>query len=592
MNVKMFLGAALTALVLAFMACNMGDLPETGNSLDNDRFVAVQSITGMTEYGKVGSSLALTGTVQPANATNKVIVWEVTDNGATGAVVNGSTLTATATGTVALRATIANGKAAGMAYTKDFTVALGTDITDVQEATGNSLADQLAWVKANAESGGVYILTAYDDESLAPQTLAYDDKTGIVLRLGSEGADKTVSFSPSSYGAKALFVVEDGVTLVLGNVTLRGKSSNTSNAPVVLIRSGGTLIMNGGKITGNRFAYGYDGISLYGCGVYVEGTFIMNGGKISDNTIPIYDLRGNSGGAGVHVQGGTFTMNGGEISGNTLSSTHSRNNNYGAGVRVLEGTFTMNGGEISGNTIEKSGSGGGVYVGEGGTFTLKSGKISGNTVAGWGGGVGGYNFTMDGGEISGNTSSNYGGGVNVPNFTMNGGVISGNTGIGGVMATGTFTMNGGVISDHHNINGSGGGVLIGWGEEDNFIMNGGKIFGNTTTGSGGGVNNHNTNGTFTMNGGEISGNTAAKDGGGVCGLSIMMTGGEISGNTAVNNGGGVNGGIIKIGGTISGNASSVGNTVYHSSNRIRERAAGPGDNLDSNKYGVAGGWDN
>jgi uncharacterized repeat protein (TIGR02543 family) len=85
-------------------------------------FVAVTGITGVPTAATVNTPLTLSGTVQPAAATNRTIVWSVQDAGTTGASINGGTLTATAEGTVSVRATIANGTTEGTAFTRDFSI--------------------------------------------------------------------------------------------------------------------------------------------------------------------------------------------------------------------------------------------------------------------------------------------------------------------------------------------------------------------------------------------------------------------------------------------------------------------------------------
>jgi hypothetical protein len=146
---------------------------------------------------------------------------------------------------------------------------------------------------------------------------------------------------------------------------------------------------------------------------------------------------------------------------------------------------------------------------------------------------------------------------------------------------GKFIMNGGKISGNSSntssYNSVGGGVYV----NGAFTMNGGEISGNTASSSsyssgGGGVY---VNGTFIMNNGKISGNTAnnsysnvgdEQGGGGVyVNGAFTMNGGEISGNTSSNRGGGgvyVNGAFTMNGGEISSNtASSGGGGVYVSS---------------------------
>ena len=90
-------------------------------------FVAVTGITGVPTTASVGS-ITLSGTVIPANATSKTIVWTVKSSGTTGAKINGDTFTTTAAGTVTVSASIANGKAAGTPYTQDFTITVTSNV--------------------------------------------------------------------------------------------------------------------------------------------------------------------------------------------------------------------------------------------------------------------------------------------------------------------------------------------------------------------------------------------------------------------------------------------------------------------------------
>jgi uncharacterized protein YjdB len=87
--------------------------------------VAVVGIMDVPAGEMPGIPLTLTGTVAPANATYKTIVWSVKNAGATGASINGNTLTTTAEGTVEITATIANGTAMGTAYSRDFSITIG-----------------------------------------------------------------------------------------------------------------------------------------------------------------------------------------------------------------------------------------------------------------------------------------------------------------------------------------------------------------------------------------------------------------------------------------------------------------------------------
>jgi len=133
--------------------------------------------------------------------------------------------------------------------------------------------------------------------------LFYDN---ITIRLKGIGNPRKISLSSNSEGS--LFIIRTGVTLILEeNIILVGINNNTRP----LIDVDGKLIMNDGKISGNK--------SPNGGGVSVYGTFIMNGGEISGNN------SSEGYGGGVCVHGGTFTMNGGKISSNTSPY-------YGGGV--------------------------------------------------------------------------------------------------------------------------------------------------------------------------------------------------------------------------------------------------------------------
>jgi hypothetical protein len=88
-------------------------------------FVPVITVTGIVRLGTKGS-FTLSGTVNPANATNKTITWSVKDTGTTGAGISGNSLSTSAVGTVVVTATIVNGTAIGTDYTQDFSIAINT----------------------------------------------------------------------------------------------------------------------------------------------------------------------------------------------------------------------------------------------------------------------------------------------------------------------------------------------------------------------------------------------------------------------------------------------------------------------------------
>ncbi|MCL2842865.1 MAG: CotH kinase family protein [Oscillospiraceae bacterium] len=88
-------------------------------------FVPVQNIVGVPDRIIVTVPETLGGIVMPANATMQTIHWEVADAGTTGAAIVGNTLTATAPGLTALRATVTQGLSATANYERMFFVRAG-----------------------------------------------------------------------------------------------------------------------------------------------------------------------------------------------------------------------------------------------------------------------------------------------------------------------------------------------------------------------------------------------------------------------------------------------------------------------------------
>jgi len=301
---------------------------------------------------------------------------------------------------------------------------------------GETLAERLQWLEANAANNTVYSIVLTADESIIPQTLAFPRVRNVTVRISGDGTERVLSLP----GSGALFTVEADVTLVLDSgVTLQGRSGN--NAPLVVVNGRGELIMNdGARITGNTSSGSGGGVT-----VNEHGIFTMLGGEIYGNTT----TRGvDQGGGGVFVgRGGRFVLSGGIIHNNTASAM----NGMGGGVLVRDAEFSMTGGEISGNAASSTvnfnqGMGGGVAVigrsASPASFSMTGGEIFGNAAFD---GAGVFllgpvfnawpltAFTMSGGEISGNTASRNGGGVFLSvrtTFTKSGGVIHGMAGTG------------------------------------------------------------------------------------------------------------------------------------------------------------------
>ncbi|MCL2547306.1 MAG: InlB B-repeat-containing protein [Oscillospiraceae bacterium] len=307
----------------------------------------------------------------------------------------------------------------------------------------------------------------------------------------------------------AAFVAAGDILLHNGEI-----SSNTANTGAgFYVAAGGHFIMDGGEISRNEATHSGGGIFTTGG----QTIFQMSGGQIHNN-------RAGSHGGGVQAQGASsFLMERGTIHGNGAHE-----NGGGVGVIGINSSFDMKGGSIHDN---RAGNGGGVQSWGAGTFTMHSGEICDNNARVNGGGVNviGVNstFKLESGEIHGNSANNSGG-VHVANTAL-------------------FTMmNGELRNNSANLNG-GGVHIAGPANGGRFIMEGGRINGNTAHGTGvsnGGGGVSILIGEFTMHGGEISNNNAARDGGGVWRGTddrayFVMYNGNISDNTAEDDGGGI-----------------------------------------------------
>jgi uncharacterized protein YjdB len=110
-------------IYLEFLSSASGEICKLNKlKFELEKFVPVTNITGVPVNATVGTALALSGSIVPANATNKTIAWSVKNAGSTGAKISGSTFSATASGTAVVTATVANGSAVGTAFAKDFTI--------------------------------------------------------------------------------------------------------------------------------------------------------------------------------------------------------------------------------------------------------------------------------------------------------------------------------------------------------------------------------------------------------------------------------------------------------------------------------------
>ncbi|MCL2192617.1 MAG: hypothetical protein FWB78_04380 [Treponema sp.] len=262
---------------------------------------------------------------------------------------------------------------------RDMESVFQTTFEDRHFVTLHSLADQLRWLRDNAQAGGSYVLELSGDESITSEAAQLpSDIANISITIRGDWAMRTVTLS----GMGSLFWVPSGVTLELGgDVTLRGVDDNDMSLVLV---SGGTFVMNDGTVVTGNTSFGGSG---GGVQINDGGTFTMHGGEILNNTVGGSPWGGADGG-GVFVGNGTFTMYGGTISGNYATTTTPTGWVSGGGVAVGSqgGMFRMFGGVISGNRASSAAqdraTGGGVsvssYQSPGAIFLMSGGTIYGS----------------------------------------------------------------------------------------------------------------------------------------------------------------------------------------------------------------------
>jgi hypothetical protein len=100
----------------------------------NFNYTPVTGIKGVPTSGLIDTEIKLKDlTVEPENATSKVITWEVVTSGNTDAEINNGILTAKKKGTVKVKATVADGEAVGKPFTRDYDISISDEIIPVTD---------------------------------------------------------------------------------------------------------------------------------------------------------------------------------------------------------------------------------------------------------------------------------------------------------------------------------------------------------------------------------------------------------------------------------------------------------------------------
>jgi hypothetical protein len=267
-------------LFFCFISCSS---PSGGESGDPPAFVPVTGISGVPGAAVKGTPLALTGTVEPANATNKTIAWTVINAGATEASITGNTLSAANTGAVTVRASVAGGQTASTPYTQDFTVQIKAPGTFIPAYTRHSYST----VK---DITFTPMVGTYTLDNILPYT---NDRTGNNLQahIFDKWLDLLAQMQvqadnlKNGYGAvKEAYPDLTGINDIIGNEnSIHGKIDNTSDIGAYLsgADAGINAILNG-IFTGTDRAQFDKYLTAYRAGYYHDQKVRdTNGSKIA-----------------------------------------------------------------------------------------------------------------------------------------------------------------------------------------------------------------------------------------------------------------------------------------------------------------------
>ena len=282
-----------------------------------------------------------------------------------------------------------------------------------------SLLTAAAFADEELSSTGTwdYLVNAVSNAETDSTITLYDDYVGddsVDRLLVETGKTLTIDLNGHTIDRNRTTVDENGhVIVVQAGATLKIKDSSGDNSGVITggyayngggINNSGTLIIEGGTITGNTAVQNgtSDG---RGGGIANYGTLTITGGVITNNTAYAGGGIGiRPGGTAdpcvVNITGGSITNNTAEEGGAITTAnnelqiplvtlenvTISGNKASGSGgaIRMWDGTITINSGTISGNEAMYAGA---IQVAERGVLKLYGGTISGNTASKQGGAI-------------------------------------------------------------------------------------------------------------------------------------------------------------------------------------------------------------
>ena len=236
------------------------------------------------------------------------------------------------------------------------------------QAQGNTVAEQLEWVQANAQSYGFYNVRAVLENEIITNShlIFYENRTNVTVRIQGEGNGSLLSLDKPI--GPMFEVADNNVTLILQNITLRGHHNNSF--PLVFVCLGTLEMGNNSAITGNMTK------SASGGGIFADrGTVNMR------ENARIYNNRAISGG-GIELYNSTVTMRDNATIDN--NSTYS-NGGHGGGVSIgyESGLYMYDNAAIRNNIAHFNG--GGVHLrSENSSLNMHGNnvQISGNSALG------------------------------------------------------------------------------------------------------------------------------------------------------------------------------------------------------------------
>ncbi len=328
-------------------------------NLSESEFRAVADITNVPSNVKAGSALTLLGTVSPDSATRKSIAWSVKDAGTTGATLDGNILSVTKSGTAVVTATIEEGSAVGVNYTKDFTITVTNDNAEITPDSANfdviapaDVTANIIWNKTSAVTGVEYNGNPVTEPDFIVTTEgAITINSNYLSNLGLVNGNKAefvISFNSGNSVTFTVNIVDSSDPI--HNITVENDGHGVASSSVTSASIGMEVELTA---TPNDGYYFKEWKVNYPADLVITGnTFIMPSEAVSlkaifeENPVTKYTLGVNgsfasNSGAGSYAEGSTVTINAGSGTNYTFGGWISTDGVSFANKNSTTTTFTM-----------------------------------------------------------------------------------------------------------------------------------------------------------------------------------------------------------------------------------------------------------